>query len=247
MKQTASSVCVGALVLSSVIPRAWAAHPLVTDDTSTQGRGRSQVELNSDWSRFAGEKGHAAAFTYSYGTTDELDIYGNVPASLATPSGKGDISLGAKWRIWQTERTALALKPEVFFPTGDAMKGLGNGRTSFGVTLLASRVSGNWVWLGNIGVSANRYKVPPFEDARHLLAWRASTAVVYDLNAKWSILADIGIARNIENMGQQNPAYILFGAIYSPHENVDIDIGVKAGLNRTEVDRQVGAGLTVRF
>ena len=224
-----------------------AAHPMVTDDTSTQGRGRHQVELNSDWSRFAGEKGQAAAFTYSYGATDALDLYGNLPASISAPAGRGDASLGAKWRFWQSERTSLALKPELFFPTGDEARGLGNGRASLAMVLLGSRVSGPWAFHGNIGFSANRYKVPPFTDPRRLFAWRVSAAVTYGLSPQCTLVADTGVARNREKTETTDPAYLLFGAIYSPRKNIDIDVGIKTGLNRAEVDRQVGAGFTVRF
>ena len=219
----------------------------MTDDTSTQGRYHNLIEVNSDRARFAGETGHAAAFTYSYGATDALDLNGNVPVSLSSPSGKGDLSLGAKWRFWQSPQSSLAIKPELFLPTGNQLRGLGNGSPSLGITLLTSHTFGRWGFDGNIGFTANRYKVPPFDDARHLVVWRASAAVAYSLSARWVVVADTGIARNIEKAAKTNPAFILFGAIYSPRQNVDIDIGIKAGLNAAEVDRQVGASLTVRF
>jgi hypothetical protein len=239
--------CVGTLVLTGLAQPAWAAHPLVTDDTSTQGRGNSQIELNSDWARFAGETGRVAAFTFSQGATDALDLYGTLPVSLSTPSGRGDLSFGAKWRYWQTERSSLAFKPELFLPTGNASKGLGNGSTSLGLTLLASHIVGRWGFDGNIGLTANRYREPPLDDARHLLVWRVSGAIAYALNPRLTLVADSGVARNSEKAGTINPAFILAGAIYSPRPNVDFDIGFKAGLNAAEVHRQAGAGLTVRF
>jgi Putative MetA-pathway of phenol degradation len=247
MNSTAFFIRVHLFLLSGLGQLTYAAHPLVTDDTSTQGRQHHQIEVNSDWARFAGETGHAAAFTYSYGATDALDLYGNVPVSLSTPSGKGDLSFGAKWRFWESTRSALAVKPELFLPTGNGLRGLGNGSPSLGVTLLATHTSGRWGFDGNIGFSANRYRVPSFENTRHLFVWRTSVAIAYRPNEQWAVVADTGIARNIEKAANTNPAFLLVGAIYSPRENVDIDIGFKSGLNSAEVDRQVGAGLTVRF
>jgi hypothetical protein len=239
--------CVSALLLISLGPSAHAAHPLVTDDSSTQGRGNSQIELNADWARFAGETGRVAATTYSYGATDALDLYGNLPVSLSSPSGTGDLSFGAKWRFWQNERTSLAFKPELYLATGNASKGLGNGSASLGLTLIASHIVGRWGFDGNIGLTANRYREPPFDDARHLIVWRVSGALAYNLNARWTLVADTGAARNIEKAGKTNPAFILAGVIYTPRRNVDIDFGLRAGLNAAEVHRQAGAGLTVRF
>ena len=101
---------------------------------------------------------------------------------------------------------------------------------SLGLTLIALHLAGRWGFGGNIGLTANRYGEPPFEDARHLLVWRASGALAYTVNARLTLVADGGIARNVEKAGKTNPAFILVGAIYSPRSNVDFDIGIKAGL-----------------
>jgi hypothetical protein len=243
----ASLFCLSSLLLSGPGQSAWAAHPLVTDDTSTQGKGNYQVELNSDWARSAGETGHVAAFTLSRGTMDALDLYGNLPVSLTSPSGIGDLSFGAKWRFWQNERSSLAVKPELFLATGNAAKGLGKGSASLALTLIASHIVGRWGFDANIGITANRDRDPPFDDGRHLIVWRISGALAYTLTPRWTLVADTGIARNAEKAGKTNPAFILAGAIYTPRSNVDIDIGIKAGLTSVEVHRQAGAGLTVRF
>ena len=239
--------CVSTLFLVGFKQPADAAHPLVTEDSDTQGRGNSQIELNTDRARFAGETGRVAAFTYSHGATDALDLYGNLPVSLASPSGKGDVSFGAKWRFRQGERTSLAFKPELFLATGNASKGLGNGSASLGFTLIASHGAGRWGFDGNIGLTANRYREPLFGSARHSIVWRVSGALAYSVNEQWTLVADTGIARNTEKAGRTHPVFILAGVVYSPRRDVDIDVGIRAGLNAAEVHRQAGAGLTVRF
>jgi hypothetical protein len=138
MKKTTSFVRVHMLLLAGLGQLSYAAHPLVTDDTSTQGKGRSQIEVNSDWIQFTGETGHIAAFTYSYGKTDALDLYGTLPVSLSSPSGWDDLSFGAKWRYWESAQSSLAVKCELYLPTGNELRGLGNGSPSLAVSLLAS-------------------------------------------------------------------------------------------------------------
>ena len=126
-------------------------------------------------------------------------------------------------------------------------KGLGKGSASLALTLIASHIVGRWGFDGNVGITANRDRDPPFDDGRHLIVWRISGALAYTLTPRWTLVADTGIARNAEKAGKTNPAFILAGAIYTPRSNVDIDIGIKAGLTSVEVHRQAGAGLTVRF
>ena len=240
-----SLFCLGSLLLLGLAQPARSAHPLVSDDTSTQGRGNYQAELNSDWPRFAGKTVHVGAFTFSRGETDALDLYGTLPASLSSPSGIGDLSIGAKWRFWQNQQTSLAFKPELYLATGNVDKGLGRGSPTLALTLIESHIVGRWGFDSNIGITANRD--PTSDDNHHPIVWRASGALTYTPSPRWTLAADTGIARNPDKAGKTNPAFILAGAIYRPRGNVDIDIGIKAGLTSAEVHRQAGAGLTVRF
>jgi hypothetical protein len=102
-----------------VVEAAFAAHPLVTDDTGTQGTGNNQLEINTDRGRDDGVSSQSAALTYTYGLRDALDVFVTVPASTTSPSGISDASIGAKWRFMESEKTSLGLKSELFFPTGD--------------------------------------------------------------------------------------------------------------------------------
>jgi hypothetical protein len=45
----------------------------------------------------------------------------------------------------------------------------------------------------------------------------------------------------------KHPAFILGGVIYSITESLDIDFGIKAGLNDVETDYAFLAGLAFRF
>ena len=77
------------------------------------------------------------------------------------------------------------------------------------------------------------------------LAWLYSgrTEVVKDLKvvatSDWRQTADHG--------SNTWPAFILGGVIYSVNENLDLDFGVKGGLNRPEPDVTALAGLAWRF
>jgi hypothetical protein len=77
--------------------------------------------------------------------------------------------------------------------------------------------------------------------------WHASAAgemkVARNLKAIANLIAESGSDRASGGV----PVSLLGGFIYSITENVDVDIGVKAGLSQTETDFAVLSGFTVRF
>ena len=61
----------------------FAAHPLITDDTGTQGKGKYLIELNSEYGiekeNGVTEKNFEIAPTLSYGVTDSIDVVLSIP------------------------------------------------------------------------------------------------------------------------------------------------------------------------
>ncbi len=245
----------------------FAAMPLVTDDTGTQGKGHVQIELGlerahekesergvttetTDWSPSA---------TLTYGLSETIDLVAGFPwswhnveadgATVTDDKGVGDYSLQLKWRFLELQdgRLTVALKPGLTFPTGRESKGFGNGKLSGGVMLIATRSYESGAVHMNLGYNRNEYNL---EDDRHTQRndiWHASLAGERKLVDKLRAVADIGVDRNQEDGRDSNPAYILGGLIYSPSENVDLDFGVKGGLNDAEQATTLLAGATFRF
>jgi hypothetical protein len=231
----------------SVMHAAYCAHPLLTDDTNTQGTGRHQVEINTDLQQFSNERSHVVGFTYTYGVRQNVDAFIALPMTVSFPFGANDLSLGSKWRFSENENGSLAIKPELFLPTGNANDQLGNGRVSFALTLLGSYQLDPWTFHANAGVLVNRYSVQTVDDANRSVVWRISAAAEYALNDQWKLVSEVGVARNLEKASGVNPAFFLAGFIYSPDKSTDIDVGAKFGLNRAEMVHQLGVGVTLRF
>ncbi|HYD60253.1 MAG TPA: transporter [Noviherbaspirillum sp.] len=236
-----------ALAACLCIQAAHAAHPLVSDDTGTQGAGNRQFEINTDRTRDGGVSSQSAAATFTHGLRDALDVFMTIPAATTSPSGINDVSIGAKWRFMEGERSSWGLKSELFFPAGDEKRGLGTGRARAGVTLLGAYQVDAWTFLGNIGVTHNRYAIPSDREQNRKVVWRLSAAALYAFDEHWKAVVDAGAAHNEQKAVGTHPAFILLGLIYSPSGKMDVDVGVKVGLNSAEVHRQVGAGLTLRF
>ncbi len=243
----------------------YAAHPLITDDTGTQGKGKFQIEINSEISRdketvdglMTKETGGEVASIVSYGITDNADLVLGVPyqwlkaeedgETISDEDGVGDISLEIKWRFLEKETLSFALKPAIILPTGDEEKGLGNGKASYGLMFITTKEMEPWTFHLNIGYMHNEYKLAEDEDANRKDIWHASLASTVEVIKDLQAVVNIGVEKNPDRESNTHPAFILGGVIYSITENLDIDLGVKAGLNKPETDLTVLAGMAVRF
>jgi hypothetical protein len=236
---------------------AFGAHPLITDDTGTQGEGKSQVEVNGEYShdRENGvtEDAFEASTIISYGLLEPVDLVLTVPYQRIrtkeagrrnTEEGISDLVLELKWRFWEDEDLGLsfAVKPGMTFPTGDHERGLGVGRPNATLFFIATEKLDPLAFHLNLGYMRNENKL----DERTNL-WHASLATELEILEGLKAVANIGIERNPDKESNTDPAFILGGFIYSVSDWLDLDIGVKGGLTRPEADYTVMAGLTVRF
>ena len=237
-----------------------AAHPLITDDTGTQGKGKFQLELNgqcdTDKETVEGvdvkTTGGQFATTLSYGIVDNIDLllglpyqWGKVKEDDVTSyeeNGISDMVLEVKWRFFEKDGFSLALKPGISFPTGNEDKGLGTGKIGGHIFLIASKDMAPWALHANLGYIRNENKA---EDEKNL--WHVSLAATWEAVKKLKLVANIGIERNADSAADNDPAFFIGGMIYSITENFDLDCGVKWGLSSSETDTSLMAGITIRF
>lgn len=226
---------------------AHAAHPLVSDDTVTQGVGGYQVEVNTDWLRDAGVKTRTATATLTRGMTESIDVYLDTPYALSQPTGFNDIGLGLKWRLFESNGLSVGLKPELSIATGNQEKQLGDGRSGGVLTVLTQYELGAWTWLFNLGTELHRYSSASSQDEYRRYINKASVGFTYQLDEQWLFVMDSGIQSHASKSEKKDPRFALVGLIYSLSEDAELDLGYKKALNSTETDRQWGLGLTYRF
>jgi hypothetical protein len=224
-----------------------AAHPLVTDDTGTQGTGGYQIEVNTDWLRDANTKTRTATATLTRGLTETTDIFLDMPFALSHPMGLNDIGLGLKWRLLESDGLSLGLKPELSISSGDQEKQLGDGRSGAALTFLTQYESGDWTWLFNVGTELHRYSSASSQDEYRRYINKASVGLTYQLDDQWLLILDTGVQSHVNKSVKKDPRFAIIGLIYSLSEDAELDVGYKKALNTTEIDRQVGIGLTYRF
>lgn len=255
MAKKTSAIPIGVSLISWVMlafsGAAYAAHPLVSEDTGTQGTRGNQIELNSDWSKAGGERTNTAAFTYTRGVAETVDIFVNVPTTWKFPGGQStglnDMSLGAKWRFFESDGFSLGIKPEWIAATGDEDKGLGNGKDSYALTLMAQVETGDITWLFNYGTTRNRFALQADSLANRKVVDRVSAALLYGVTDAVKVLVDVGQSDPETKVDSAKPKFMVVGAIYALGDDLDLDIGYKKGLNSAEPNKQWGIGVTWRF
>lgn len=244
----------------SLFTAAYAAHPLITDDSGTQGKGKFQLEVNSEFAReketedgvTTKETGGEAATILSYGITDNADLVLGLPYqwfktkedgdTVEKEDGILDMSLELKWRFFEKEGLSFALKPGITLPTGDEDRGLGQGRVTYSLFFITTKEIETWAFHLNLGFIRNENKVDERKDIWHI-SLASEVEVVKDLK----VVANIGAERNPDKTSNTHPVFILGGLIYSITENFDIDAGVKGGLNKPETDYTFLTGISYRF
>jgi len=234
----------------------FATQPLITDDTSTQGKGKFQLEINGQYEHDKDNSGAVqstapAASTLTCGITDTADVSIGVPyqwiktkdsGTTARQNGFGDLVIDVKWRFYETDGFSFAVKPGITFPTGDEDKQLGTGKITCSLYFITTRELKPWAFHVNLGYIGNQNKL----DQREAL-WHASVAAEVEVAKGLKLVANTGIQRNSDKNSHTDPAFLLGGVVYSISENIDVDAGYKYGLTKPEVDNTVLAGITFRF
>ena len=87
---------------------AFAGHPMITDDTGTQGRGRYLLEFNCGFSTNNIDANGGMAGALTLGITDNVDLSVAPPYQWAPAKGIGDIPVQVKWRIFGGEQSGLS-------------------------------------------------------------------------------------------------------------------------------------------
>jgi len=241
---------------------AFGAHPLFTDDTITQGKGKTQVEMSYQYDSnnddgIKTETGRSKV-QLTYGMLDPLDIILDIPylfvqqtqaGETTSNDGIGDITLSLKWRFYGEKEKGLkfAIKPSVTFPTGDEAKGLGFGREAYGITFISTFEREEWCVSANVGYLYNDYGLPSDRDAYRRDIWSASLSGQYEIFEKVWLVGEVGVLTNPNAASDTPLAFINGGLIYELTKNVDLDIGYRYGLTKPMFDYSISGAVTIRF
>ncbi len=239
---------------------AWGAHPLITDDAETQGKGKVQVEVNGRYDTdketsngvTAESTGAQVMTILSYGLTGNADLVLSLPyqwvkvkeegVTIYDERGISDTTFEVKWRFFEKDGLTLALKPGVIVPTGNESRGLGAGRIGYQAFFIGTKEAEPWEFHANVGYIGNENKADQEKNI-----WHVSLAAKYEVFKNLELVGNIGMERNRDKTASGNPAFILGGVIYEISESFSVDCGVKYGLAPAETDLTLLAGMALRF
>lgn len=223
---------------------AHAAHPLITDDTGTIGKGRWQLELFGEEGEARGTRARLDEqdAVLSHGLGDALDLQLGVPWVRERAGGMGDATLDLKWRFLERGRLSLGLKPGLLLPTGDERKGLGAGRTGWKSLLIMTWEDGPVVFHANAGYLRHRNTLGERSSLTQF-----SGAVAVQAAPEVKVIVDLSRNTNPDAAATQSARYLMFGAIWSVSKDFELDIGFKVGGGSAALDQALLLGATVRW
>lgn len=229
---------------------ALAAHPFVTEDPGTQGTGRFELELGLAARQGDPEiNGREVAFSpqLSYGLAQSLDLIVQavwLDQSVAqgpTVVGSGDTVLDAKWRFFEREGLAFAVRAGLDLPTGKESNGLGAGSVGGHAIGIAGLTFGEYAIYANVAYAYTRSP-----GTRSNLGG-VSIALTRPDDAPLRGFIEAAAFSNPDPANPQWPAIARAGGIYTVNTWLDVDAGFQARLNRSATRAVWLVGATIRW
>lgn len=264
MKQKKRVLACAATLLLLTAGTSFAAHPLVSDDAGTLGKGTIQVELNGDFGSdkesrertTSKYKSSQVAATVGIGVTDKIDVTfgytrpwgdGDVDGTPFKDVGSSDFSLSMKWQVYEHEGFSIAVKPQIGYSYAVGVPE--NDYTmSYGTALIFTKEIEPFAFHLNVGYTYNDYNLAAVRDANRNSIWNFSLGTTYDVvKEKLKAVVDFGATTNEDKTVSEMPVFGLAGLIYSVNKNVDLSAGIKVGLTEPENDLTGTFGATLKF
>jgi hypothetical protein len=231
-------------------------HPLITEDTGTQGTGNSQLELTyelgHDQDAITKTRGHSLGIVLAYGLTENTDVIFALPyerptewvdTASTTIQGISDMEIAAKWRFYEADALSFALRPGLGLPTGNENKGLGTGYITPSLFAVMAYETGPWASYLHFGYTRN------FHDGgverNHI--FHTSAGFLYTVNERMQLVGDVSYETNPEWSGHPYVGSMVIGLVYSVLPNLDVDIGYRKGLTESALDFALLTGLALQF
>lgn len=245
----------------------FAAHPLSTEDTATQGKGKYLLELNSEWTTETtlhegitqSQTEYTLLSSLSFGIGNNTDLIVGIPVqsshvkengiTTTNEQGAGDLSAEVKWRFFDNRDsgTSFALKPGITLPSGNDIKGLGHGMITAGAMIIATHEGSLGSLNANISYTRSAYRLEQYDsNTRHDL-WRASAAATLSLSDTLTGVANIGIDANDNKNLEDHPLFFAGELIWNVSKGIDLNIGTRTSLNGTVKESAMLTSIAASF
>jgi hypothetical protein len=229
------------------VPAVHAGHPMLSEDTGTQGARNFELELGYDWSRLDGSSSFLFQPQLSVGTSASFDLIvqpswlrDDDPMGTVT-RGLGDTNLDFKWRFFGAAPLTLAIRAGLELPTAQRDLGLPGGHVGAHGLLVATIDVAPWTIDLNAGYSRVSYFPVARSDLMHF-----SAATLYSVNERLVLLIDASVDSDPDRTEPSAMGVALLGAIYTVHPGLDLDAGYRIRLDAGAPAQQWLIGVTYR-
>jgi outer membrane putative beta-barrel porin/alpha-amylase len=219
------------LVASSLLlaPRlALAGPPFLTDDPEPVEYKHSEFYVFSTYDGTKdGNQTAIPAFEYNFGVIPDTQLHLGVPFSRSAPSnasseyGLGDTEVGVKYRFLQETDNCpqVGIFPMAELDTGEADKGLGNGKTWWRLPVWAQKRWGRWTTYGGGGLVINH---AAGQKDYHFAGWLLQN----DINEKLTLGGEVFGQTKVTENGDST-TLLNFGGYYkfTPDFNLLFSVG----------------------
>ena len=161
-------------------------------------------------------------------------------AVVSSEGGVADLGAQAKWRVLEVGGLSLAVKPGLTLPH----HGVGAGRISYSVALIASQALGPVALDLNGGYARNGLAART--EGRPDL-WHGSLALRARVLPSVQLVGDVGAGTTPRRSTATWSAFALGGVICAIADRLTLDVGVKAALTAPDVDLLGLGGVAWRF
>jgi hypothetical protein len=242
----------GLFALAALAFAVEAAHPLISEDTGTQGAGRTELELGTATAHVDGGRVLELDPQLSYGALDTLDLivrpslfYLSGGAALAADrrQGFGTTALDVKWRAFGEAPWTFGLRGGLDLPT--ATVGLGPHQLGHHVLLMATYDAAPLMITTNLAY-AHLPRDSEVAFVRRDLV-RLSAGLLSSLSDTVRLAGDLALARAADATEHGLPAVGLLGLIVRTPVGIDVDAGYQFPLNRAAPTGVWLLGATLRW
>jgi len=248
LRRLAGVAAAAALAAGLALP-AQAAHPMLGEDTGTQGTGRFELEMGGARARDGDLRASEFGVQLSGGVADTVDLivrpvwleYRGAGEAGASARGAGDTALDVKWRFLDGDVFSFGTRVGVLIPTGNADEGLGQRKASFHGVLMGQAKADEWTFIGNAGYVQN-----PAEGERSSL-WYLTASALWQPDERFKLSAETAAYTLPDPARSAWQAVARVGVIATLTPWLDIDAGYQFRLNREGPVQVVLAGATIRW
>jgi hypothetical protein len=228
---------------------ALAGPPFVTDDPEPVEYQHHELYIATQQLKTQdGRVGTLPHVEFNYGAAPDVQLHAIVPLAFGSPAdgprehGLGDVELGVKYRFVQEtdSRPMVGIFPLVELPTGNAERGLGNGKAQLFLPVwLQKKFGDGWQTYGGGG-----YWINHADGARN--HWFFGWQVQKDISEQLTLGAEIFHSTEAA-VGQGASTGFNLGGIYNLDEHNHVLFSAGRGLVRANATNQLSSYLAYQW